>query len=72
MEKGKRIAALIAVFLLIGLFAATLVCAMLGSSYTFDLLMISIALCAIIPTAIWVYRWMFKVMKKHRDDNLGK
>ena len=71
MEKGKRILALLGVILLIGLFAATLVCAMLGSDYTFDLLMISIALCAIIPTALWFYRWIFKVMKKRRDDNLN-
>ena len=71
MDKAKRIFALIGVVVLVGLFATTLFLAVSGSSYTFDVLMVSIALCAIIPTAIWFYRWIFKVMKKRRDDNLG-
>ncbi|MBQ4293035.1 MAG: hypothetical protein IJT05_01140 [Lachnospiraceae bacterium] len=69
MQKGKRILALIGAILLIALFATTLVLAMMGSAYTFDVLMVSIVACALIPTMIFVYQWIFKVMKRNRDSN---
>ena len=69
MQKGKRILALIGAVLLIALFAATLILAMLGSSYTFDVLMVSIVACALIPTMIFVYQRIFKLMKRNRDEN---
>ena len=69
MQKGKRILALIGAILLVALFATTLILAMLGSTYTFDVLMVSIVACALIPTMIFVYQWIFKVMKRNKDEN---
>lgn len=54
MQKVKRILALIGALALVALYAATLVLALLGSAYTFDLLMTSIILSAVIPVMIWV------------------
>jgi NhaP-type Na+/H+ or K+/H+ antiporter len=69
MQTGKRILALIGAILLICLFGATLILSMLGSAYTFDVLIVSIVACAIVPAMIWVYQWIYKVMKRRRDDN---
>lgn len=68
MNKGKRILALIGAIALAGLYLTTLVLALIGSSHTFDLLMTSIILSAVIPIMIWVYERLWYWFKKSRED----
>ena len=68
MPKGKRILALIGAIALISLYIVTLILALLGSAYTFDLLMTSIILSGVIPIMIWVYERLWHWLKKSRDD----
>lgn len=68
MPKGKRILALVGAIALISLYIITLILALLGSAYTFDLLMTSIILSGVIPIMIWVYERLWYWLKKSRDD----
>lgn len=66
--KGKRILALIGAVALVALYVVALILALLGSAYTFDLLMTSIILSAVIPVMIWVYERLFYWWKKSREE----
>lgn len=67
MPKGKRILALLGAIALIALYVVTLILALIGSAYTFDLLMTSIILSAVIPVMIWVYERLWHWWKKSRE-----
>lgn len=67
MQKGKRLLALLGAVALVALYVTTLVLALIGSAYTFDLLMTSIILSAVIPIMIWVYERLWYWWKKSRN-----
>lgn len=66
--KGKRILALIGAIALVSLYIVTLVLALTGSAYTFDLLMTSIILSGVIPIMIWVYERLWHWWKRSRGE----
>lgn len=69
MKKTKRILAIIGVILLIGLYLSTLFCALFAEENLMSLLMTSIYATFVIPVLIWVYTFVYKLIKKDRTDN---
>lgn len=68
MKKVKQILALIGVIILIGLYAATIVCALSGSEDFMNLLMASIYASVIIPVLMWAYSFIYKLIKKDSGE----
>ena len=64
MKKIRRIAALIGVILLVGMYAATLISAFLVTPATRDLFLASVVATVMIPILLYVlqliYKWIFK------------
>ncbi|MGN0141926.1 MAG: hypothetical protein ACI4AD_06830 [Roseburia sp.] len=71
MKKVKQILALLGVILLIGLYAATLICALSGSDNYMNLLMASVYATVIVPVLIWAYTFIYRLLKTHygKDEN---
>lgn len=69
MKKTKRILAIIGVILLIGLYLSTLFCALFAEKNLMSLLMTSIYATFVIPVLIWVYTFVYKLIKKDRNDD---
>jgi hypothetical protein len=70
MKKNmKRILAILGVLLLLGLYASSLVFALLKSPWALDCLKASIGLTIFVPILLWVYGVLFRSMKEHRRDN---
>lgn len=69
MKKTKRILAIIGVILLIGLYLSTLFCALFAEENLMSLLMTSIYATFVIPVLIWVYTFVYKLIKKDRNNN---
>lgn len=67
MEKVKRILSLLGVIVLIGLYAATLICALSAKENFMDLLMVSVYATVIVPVLLWVYTFIYRLVKK--EDN---
>ncbi|MGN1164840.1 MAG: hypothetical protein ACI4S2_00245 [Lachnospiraceae bacterium] len=63
MKKSKRILALIGAILLIGMYACTLIFALIGSENATSLLMASIACTIIVPVFIYAYMLVYRVLK---------
>lgn len=70
MKKAKQILAIICVILLVGMYVATLVCALSGSENFMGMLMASIYASIVIPVLIWALSFIYKLVKK--DDTLGE
>ncbi len=69
MKNMKRIFAIFGIIILIGLYAATLIFALLDSPQTYDCLKISIGLTILIPVLLWIYMAMFKFMEQRKNSN---
>ena len=67
MKKIKQLLALIGVVILVGLYAATIVCALSASENFMNMLMASLYASVIIPVLIWVYSFVYKLIKKQDD-----
>ena len=68
MKKGKRILALCGVVVLVGLYIATLVCALLDSSDALNLFRASIYATIVLPVLIWTYTFIYKLLKDRNSD----
>ncbi len=68
MKKVKQILALLGVVILLGLYAATIICAVSASENFMNLLMVSIYATVIIPVLLWAYSFIYKLIKKQDDD----
>lgn len=69
MDKVKRILAIIAVILLVGMYAATLVVALIGGPNLMTYLGISIAATLIIPVLLFCGIEMGKKIKEKKEEN---
>ena len=70
MKKGKQILAILGILVLVGMYLATLLFAILGKENTMNLLMASVYATIVIPVLIWVYERLTLHMMKSREDNL--
>ena len=65
---GKRIAAIIGIALLVGMYMATLILAILNNDLTQRFFTASIICTVVIPVLIWVYQWIYKTVNKDAED----
>lgn len=65
---GKRIAAIIGIILLVGMYITTLVLAIMNNDLTQRFFTASIICTVVIPVLIWVYQWIYKLVKKDAED----
>jgi hypothetical protein len=69
MNRIKRIAALIGVFLLAFMYILTLFAALFDDGKTMPFLKASIALTILVPTLIWVFGIFIRISRKDDNDN---
>lgn len=73
MKNTKRILAILGILLLVGMYIASLVFALIDSPWALDCLKVSIGLTIIIPILLWIYIAMFRYMdqqKKSKQDTM--
>jgi fucose permease len=69
MKKIKQILALLGVILLVGLYVATLVCAVLDRSETMSMFRASLFATVVVPVLLWIYIFIYRLITKNdRDD----
>lgn len=69
MNKLKRILALITVIILVVLYAATLVFALIDSPWAFSMFKACIGMTVILPGLLYIYFWIYKVLNKDQKDD---
>lgn len=68
MKKAKQILAIIGIIILIGMYAATIICALSASENFMSMLMASIYASAVIPVLIWAFTFISKLVKKDNTE----
>lgn len=61
----KRILAMIGVILLIGLYAATLILALIGGEQTLELLKTAIFASVVVPVLLWAYSFIYRLLERY-------
>ena len=64
MKKSRQILAILGIVLLVGLYLATLILAILGKNF-FPLFMASLFASMALPMLIWLYGFIYKRVKKN-------
>lgn len=72
MKKCKQILAIIGIILLVGLYALTIVFAFTDNSNTQSALFASIVATVIIPTLIWTYMFIYKLIHNKSDEDASQ
>lgn len=72
MKKGKRILAMLGVIILIGMYLATIITAIIDTSGTMNMVFASLIVTIIIPVFLWVYALIYRLVKGNQDDESGK
>lgn len=67
-SKPKRIAAIIGIVLLGALYLVTLCLAIFGNEHTNSWFMACICATVVVPILIWVYQWLYNLLKKDVAD----
>ncbi|MDD6570876.1 MAG: hypothetical protein PUF12_00680 [Thermoflexaceae bacterium] len=65
----KRIGAIIAILLLIGLYVTTLICAFIGTEFANSMLMASIFGTIFIPVLLYTYLFLIKAFNKDKASD---
>ncbi len=65
MKNLKRIFALLGVIILLALYIITLILAFTDHSDSMQMFKASIAATVIIPGLLWIYSYMYQLLKKH-------
>ena len=66
MKKTRQILAIIGIIILVGIYIATIICALSANENFMSMLMASIYASAVIPVLIWAITFIYKLVKK--DD----
>ena len=69
MKKMKRLLALITVVILVLLYAATLIFALIDSPWAFSMFKACIGMTVILPALLYIYFWIYKVLNKNSYDD---
>ena len=67
MKKFRQILAILGIIILIGMYLATIVCALSANENFMGMLMASIYASVVIPVLIWALTFLYKLVKG--DDN---
>lgn len=66
--KGKRIAAVIGIVVLVGMYLVTLVAAVTSSPSSPQLFKASLYCTMVVPVLLYGYQLIYRVLKKYRED----
>jgi len=66
MKKARQILAIIGIIILVGMYIATIICALSANENFMSMLLASIYASAVIPVLIWAITFIFHLVKK--DD----
>lgn len=67
MKKARQILAILGIIILVGMYAATIICALSANENFMSMLMASIYASAVIPVLIWAITFIYKLIKKDDD-----
>lgn len=70
MKKFRQILAIIGIIILVGMYVATIVCALSASQNFMSMLMASIYASIVIPVLIWALTFIYKLFKKDNTEEL--
>ncbi len=70
MKKAKQIAAIISIILLVGMYVATLIFALIDHSETQSMLKAALYTTMVIPVMLYVFIFFTKMFKNKSKDNL--
>ena len=70
MKKAKRILALITVVILVLLYAATLIFALIDSPFAFSMFKACIGMTVVLPCLLYIYMWIYKVLNRNSKDDI--
>lgn len=68
MKKLKQISGIIAIVILVAMYASTLVFALIDDPHSFTLFRASIAATVVIPVVLWVIRIFVKIAKPDNSE----
>lgn len=71
MKKRTRILALAGAVLLIALYLATLVFALIGTSWAFAMFKMCVGFTIIIPVLLYVYQMIYRVLDGRKEDSFA-
>lgn len=69
MKKFRQILAILGIILLVGMYIATIVCALSASENFMNMLMASIYATIVIPVLIWAITFIYKLAKKEDKED---
>ncbi len=69
MKKTQQIIAILGIILLVGLYLATLVLAIMGK-YFFPMFMTSLLASIALPVFLWLFGFIYKWLKKNSNQEL--
>ena len=69
MKKFRQILAILGISLLVGMYIATIVCALSASENFMNMLMASIYATIVIPVLIWAITFIYKLAKKEDKED---
>lgn len=67
MKKIRQILAIIGIIVLIGMYAATIICALSANENFMNMLIASLYASAVIPVLIWAFTFIYKLVKKDTE-----
>lgn len=68
MKKIKQILAICVVVLLVGLYIATLIFAVIGSENTMGMFKAALYSTFIVPVLLWAYGLVYRLLKRHGEE----
>ena len=69
MKKAKQVFAILGIALLVGLYVATLVFAIIDNPQTYTMLGVSIGATIVIPVMLWVMGVFLRIAKKDDEES---
>ncbi len=69
MKKAQRVLAILGIILLLGLYLSTLIFALMGKDF-FPLFMASLFSSFVLPVFLWIYSFIYKLVKKDSSQDL--
>ena len=68
MKKMNRLLALITVVILVALYAAALIFALIDSPWAFSVFKACIGMTVVLPCLLYIYLWIYKVLNKESHN----
>lgn len=69
MKKAQRVLAILGIILLLRLYLSTLIFALMGKDF-FPLFMASLFSSFVLPVFLWIYSFIYKLVKKDSSQDL--